>query len=102
MTDAMHSHFVTDHLPALKRIAARRFARIENLHDREDAQGDFIARAWECYVELSRIDAEPALHRVLCALYRPEPVWAHRPEPDFKVLSMGDPPVPRMADAVPA
>ncbi len=102
MTDALHSHFVIDHLPALKRIAARRSARIENPHDREDAEADFVARAWEHYVELSRIDPEPALHRVLCQLYKPEPVWAHRPEPDFEILSMGNPRIRRMAEAVPA
>ena len=102
MTDSARSHFVASILPYLKKIAADRASGTENLHDREDEEAGFIARAWEHYVRLTEIDPEPALHRVLCALYRPEPVWTHRPEPDVRILSMGNPRVRRMAEAVPA
>lgn len=102
MTDMSRSFFVESHLPILKRIAARRAAGIENADDREDREANFIACAWEHYVVLSRLEAEPPLHRVLCALLKPKPVWTHRLEPDFKVLSMGSPRVRRMAEAVPA
>ncbi len=63
---------------------------------------DFIARAWEHYVRYIGMDLEPTLGRILTALYKPEPVWTHRPEPDFKVLSMASPRVRLMAEAVPA
>ena len=102
MTDQSRSHFVSSHLPYLKELAARRAAGIVDLHDREDTEADFIAKAWEAYVRLTEIDPEPALCRVLCQLYKPEPVWTHKPQPDFGVLSLGNPHVRRMAEAVPA
>lgn len=102
MTETSRSFFVESHLPALKKIATRRAAGIVDPNDREDAEADFIAEAWQHYVTLSRIDPAPSLGRVLCALYRPEPVWTHRPEPDFTVLSMGNPRIRLMAEAVPA
>ncbi len=102
MTDKSRLYFTASILPYVKKIAADRASGTENPHDREDQEADFIARAWEHYVRLTEIDPEPALHRVLCQLYKPEPVWTHKPKPDFKILSMGDPRVRRMAEAVPA
>ncbi len=102
MTERSRSHFVACVLPYVKEIAVDRAAGYVDLHDREDEEADFIAKAWEAYVGLAEIDPEPALSRVLCALYRPEPVWTHRPEPDVRILSMGDPHVRRMAEAIPA
>ena len=63
---------------------------------------DKIAEAWQHHVDLSRQEPESALCRVLCALYKPEPVWTHRAEPDVTVLSMGSPKIGLMAEAVPA
>lgn len=102
MTDSARSHFLASIMPYVKRIAVDRASGTENPHDREDEEADFIAKAWEHYVRLTEIDPEPALHRVLCQLYKPEPVWTHKPEPDFRVLSLGNPRVRRMAEAVPA
>ena len=102
MTETSRSFFIESHLPVLKRIAARRAAGAGNPQDREDIEADFIADAWQHYVDLLRQEPKPALCRVLCALYRPEPVWTHKPEPDFRVLSMGDPRIRLMAEAVPA
>ncbi len=102
MTDTARSHFAASILPYVRKAGADRASGTENLHDREDEEADFIAKAWECYVRLIEIDPEPALSRVLCALYRPEPVWTHKPQPDFRVLSLGNPRVRRMAEAVPA
>ncbi len=45
---------------------------------------------------------KPTLGRILTALYKPEPVWTHRLELDVGILSMGNPRVRRMAEAVPA
>ncbi len=102
MTDQSRSHFVACLLPTIRRIAARRAAGIDNEQDREDAEADFVARAWEHYARFIGMDLEPTLGRILTALYKPEPVWTHRPEPDFRVLSMGSPRIRRMAEAVPA
>ena len=102
MTDAARSHFAASVLPYVKKIAVDRASGTKNSHDREDEEATFIAKAWEAYVRLTEIDPEPALSRVLCAIYRPEPVWAHRPKPDFRVLSLGNPRIRRMAEAVPA
>jgi hypothetical protein len=102
VTDTARSHFAASVLPYVKKIAVDRSSGTENLHDREDEEATFIAKAWEHYVRLTEIDPEPALHRVLCQLYKPEPVWTHRPEPDFRVLSLGNPRIRRMAEAVPA
>ncbi len=102
MTEASRSHFVAAVLPYVQEIAARRAARIPSPQDREDAEANFVARAWEIYTELSRQEPRPALCRVLCQLYKPEPVWTHRPEPDVKILSMSNPKVRRMAETVPA
>lgn len=100
MTDRSRSHFVASILPYVRKIATDRALGTENAHDREDAEADFIAKAWEHFVRLTEIDPEPALSRVLCALYRPEPPWTHRPEPDVRILSMGNPRIRRMAEAV--
>ncbi len=108
MTETSRSFFVESHLPVLKKIppgrgvAARRAAGAGNLQDREAAEADFIAEAWQHYVDLSRQEPKPALCRVLCALHKPEPPWTHRPEPDVRVLSMGNPRVRRLAEAEPA
>ncbi len=102
MTQRSRSRFIASILPYIQQIAARRAAGTVDRHDREDAEADFIARAWEIYTSLARQEAEPALCRVLCALYRPEPPWTHRPEPDFKMLSMASPTIRLMAEAVPA
>ena len=102
MTDTARAHFAASVLPYVKKIAADRASGTENIHDREDEEADFIAKAWEHYVRLTEIDPEPALHRVLCQLYKPEPPWTRRPEPDVRILSMGNPRVRRMAEAVPA
>jgi hypothetical protein len=89
-------------LPYIRQLATRRAAGIDDPHDREDAEAEFIADAWGHCVKLSDQEPEPALCRVLCALYRPIPPWVGKPEPDVKVLSMGNPRVRRMAEAVPA
>ncbi len=102
MTEQSRSHFVAAVLPYVQEVAAGSAAGIENADDREDAQADFLARAWEVYTALARQEPKPALCRVLCALYKPEPVWTHKPEPDAKILSMSNPKVRRMAEAVPA
>ncbi len=102
MTEASRSHFVAAVLPYVQEIAARGAAGIENAQDREDAEASFVACAWEIYSELSRQEPRPALCRVLCQLYKPEPVWTHRPDPDVKILSMSNRKVRRMAEAVPA
>ncbi len=102
MTAKSRSFFIAAILPCVQDLAARRSAGIENVQDREDDMAEFIGDAWEHYVALADQEPEPALCRVLCALYRPEPVWTHRLEPDFKVLSMGNPRIRRMAECVPA
>ena len=102
MTKQSRSHFLSSILPYIEKLAVSRAKGIADAHEREDAEADFIAKAWEHYVKLTEIDPEPALCRVLCALYRPDPPWVGKPEPDFKVLSMGNPRIRRMAEAVPA
>ncbi len=102
MTDTARTHFAASVLPYVRKIEVDRASGTENLHDREDEEADFIARALEEYCRLTEIDLEPALHRVLCVLYRPEPVWTHKPQPDAKILSMSNPKIRRMAEAVPA
>ena len=102
MTPKSRTHFKASILPYVTQIATRRAAGTVNPYDREDVEADLVARAWEIYTELARQEPEPALCRVLCALYKPEPPWTHRQEPDFMVLSMGSPHVRRMAEAVPA
>jgi hypothetical protein len=102
VTEASRSHFESSILPYVERLAAGRGRGIADPHDREDAEAELVARAWEHYVELARLEPEPALCRVLCALYRPEPVWTYRPEPEVRILSMGNPRVRAMAEAVPA
>jgi len=102
VADQSRSHFVAYLLPTIRRIAARRGAGIENQEDREDAEAEFIARAWEHYVRFIAMGLEPTLGRILTALYKPEPVWTHRPELDVGILSMGNARVRRMAEAVPA
>ena len=102
MTQRSRTRFLASILPYIQQLAVRRAAGIENVQDREDAEAELLAKAWEIYTMLARQEPEPALCRILCALYRPEPPWTHRPEPDFKVLSMGSPRIRRMAEAVPA
>ncbi len=102
MTDRSRSHFVASVLPYIQKLAAHRAAGISNPHDHEDAEADFIAEAWEHFVRLTDLEPEPSLGRVITALVKPEPVWTHRLEPDFKILSMGNPRIRRMAEAVPA
>ncbi len=102
MTDTSRSYFVADILPYIQQLAIRRAAPIGNEQDREDAEADLIAEAWEHFVRLTDLEPEPSLSRVITALLKPKPVWTHRPEPDFEVLSMGNPRVRRMAEAVPA
>ena len=102
MTQKSRMHFLASILPYIAQLAVRRAAGIDDPHEREDAEADFIAEAWEHYVRLTDLEPEPALCRVLCALYRPVPPWVVKPEPDFEVLSMGNPRVRRMAEAVPA
>ena len=102
MTQRSRTHFLASILPYIQQLAVRRAAGIDDPHDREDAEAELLAKAWEIYTQLVRQEPEPALCRVLNAIYRPEPVWTHKPEPDFEVLSMGNPRVRRMAEAVPA
>ena len=102
MTQRSRTHFLASILPYIRQLATRRASGIEDPHDREDAEAELLAKAWEHYVKLTDLEPEPALCRVLCALYRPIPPWVGRPEPDFNVLSMGNPRVRRMAEAVPA
>jgi hypothetical protein len=66
------------------------------------AEAEFITEAWEHFVRLTDLEPEPSLGRVLTALLKPKPVWTHRPEPDFRMLSMGSPRIRRMAETVPA
>ena len=102
MTDRSRSYFVASVLPYIQQLAIHRAAPIDNEQDREDAEADFIARAWQHFVRLTDLEPEPSLGRVLTALFKPKPVWTHRLDPDFKVLSMGSPRIRRMAEAVPA
>ena len=102
MTTRARSHYVASILPYIEALASQRGSGTTDQHEREDVEAELIAKSWEIYTELARQEPEPALCRVLCALYRPEPVWTHRPEPDFKVLSMGNQKIRRMAEAVPA
>ena len=102
MTARSRSHFVADILPYIQKLAIDRAAPIDNEQDREDAEAEFMAEAWEHYVRLTDLEPEPSLGRVITALFRPKPLWTHRPEPDFAVLSMGNPLIRRMAEAVPA
>ena len=102
MTEQSRSFFVASILPYIQKLAIHRAAPIVHEQDRADAEADLVAEAWEHYVRLTDLEPEPSLGRVLCAVLKPKPVWTHRPEPDFKVLSMGNPRVRRMAEAVPA
>jgi len=102
MTKRSRSHFIASILPYIEQLAVSRAKGITDTHEREDAEAELVAKSWEIYTQLARQEPEPALCRVLCALYRPEPVWTHRPEPEFRILSMGNPRVRRMAEAVPA
>ncbi len=102
MTDSARSYFTADILPYIQQLAIHRAAPIDNEQDREDAEANLIAEAWEHFVRLTELDPEPALHRVLCQLYKPEPPWTHRLAPDAKILSMSNPKIRRMAEAVPA
>ncbi len=102
MTDKSRAYFTGSILPYIRKLATRRAAQIDNVQDREDAEAEFIAEAWEHFVRLTNLEPEPSLGRVLTALLKPKPVWIRRLEPDFKVLSMGNPRIRRMAEAVPA
>ncbi len=102
MTAKSRSHFLASILPYVAQLAARRSAGIENVQDREDAEAEFIADAWGHYVALADQEPEPALCRVLCALYRPVPPWVGKPEPDEKILSLSNPKIRRLAESVPA
>ena len=102
MTDSSRSYFVADILPHIQQLASRRAAQIDNKQDREDAEADLVARAWEHYVGLADLGPEPSLGRVKTALLKPKPVWTHRPEQDFLLLSMGSPRIRALAEAVPA
>ena len=102
MTKRSRSHFIASVLPYIEKLAVSRAKGIADTHEREDAEAELVAKSWEIYTQLARQEPEPALCRVLCALYRPDPPWVGKPEPDFKVLSLGNPRVRRMAEAVPA
>ncbi len=102
MTEGSRSYFVADILPYIQKLAIHRAAPIDNEQDREDAEAEFITEAWEHFVRLTDLEPEPSLGRVLTGLLKPKPVWTHRPEPDFRMLSMGSPRIRRMAEAVPA
>ena len=102
MTQRSRTYFLASILPYIQQLAVRRAAGIRDPHDREDAESELVAESWEIYTELARQEPEPALCRVLCALYRPDPPWVGRPEPDFKVLSMGNPRIRRLVESVPA
>jgi len=102
MTKRSRSHFIASILPYIEQLAASRAKGIADAHEREDAEAELVAKSWEIYTQLARQEPEPALCRVLCALYRPIPPWVGKPEPEFKILSMGNPRIRRMAEAVPA
>jgi hypothetical protein len=102
VTTKSRSHFVATILPYIEQLAVHRGAGIEDHHEREDAESELIAKAWEIYTELADQEPEPALCRVLCQIYKPDPPWVGKPEPDEKILSLSNPRIRRLAEAVPA
>ena len=55
MTQQSRTHFLATILPYIRQLAVRRAAGIVDRHDREDAEADFIAKAWEIYTVLYAI-----------------------------------------------
>jgi hypothetical protein len=95
-----HTDFTTRLLPALTRIARRRFSK---RHDCDERTADLIARGWEAYVRGDHLERPPSLRAVLAGANEH---WRRSADlldqPSVKVLSFSSPSVRRAVEAIPA
>ncbi len=92
--------FTTRLMPALRRIALRRFRK---RRDCEDRVADFVARGWEAYVRDGHPEGRPSLRAVLAGANER---WRRSADvldqQSLKVLSLSSPSVRRAVEAIPA